>query len=433
MVILSQSGESFPSGEKTRPRCLWIPARFAAVLLAVSVAGCQREAPKAAPPPTPTVGVSKPITREVTDYADFTGRTAAPFTVDIRARVTGYITKMPFVEGTEVKTDDLLFEIDPRPYQAQLDKALGEVTLNEAKLKLAVADNVRAKAIAAMNAGAISKQDLDKYAASEEEAAAAVAASKANLHTYEINLKFTQVTSPINGQVSRYNLTIGNLVNADSTLLTTVVSQDPMYVYFDVDEHTLLNVVRRTLATPSDPIQAKTFPVLMALADEKGFPHEGHLNFANNVVTSSTGTMTIRGEFSNPSKASGRRLLRPGMFVRVRLPLDKPKQALLVAERALSTDQGRKYLLLVDENKKVEYRRVTIGALQDDGLRVIESGLNPTDTVIVSGLQLVRPKMEVKTEDEKMDDRSSHGDKPQPAAETKSSAQPESPTEPTKN
>lgn len=365
-------------------------------------AGCSHEAPKAAPPAPPTVGVSKPVVREVTDYADFTGRTSAPFTVDIRARVTGYLVKMPFTEGTEVKTNDLLFEIDPRPYQAQLDRAHGEVVLNEAKLKLAKADNVRAKSIASMNAGAISKQDLDKYAAAEDEAAAAVEASTANLETYKINLEFTKVISPIDGQVSRYNLTIGNLVNADSTLLTTVVSQDPMYTYFDVDEQTLLKVTRQMLSQKADPIQAKTFPVLMGLGDEDGYPHSGYLDFANNVVSSSTGTLTVRGVFKNPAAESGRRLLRPGMFVRIRLPIGKPHAALLVNERALGTDQGRKYLLLVDEKKTVKYRRVAVGALQDNGLRVIESGLSATDTVIVSGLQLVRPNLQVNTEDEPM-------------------------------
>jgi len=366
-------------------------------LLLAALIGCSRE-----PPPkvevVPTVGVTKAIVREVTDFSDFTGRTEAPFSVDIRARVTGYITKMPFVEGAEVKTNDLLFEIDPRPYQAQLDRAQGEVVLNEAKLKLAKADNVRAKAIAKANAGAISLQDLDKYQASEEEAAAAVEASKANLESYKLNLEFTRVISPINGQVSRYNLTIGNLVNADSTLLTTVVSQDPMYVYFDVDELTFLNVTRKMLAQKTDAIQAKTFPVLMELGDEDDFPHTGHLNFANNVVTSSTGTLTVRGEFANPPSESGKRLLRPGMFVRVRLPLGKPHNAVLINERALLSDQGRKYLLVVDDKNIVQYRPVKVGALEDDGYRVIESGLAANETVIVSGLQLVRPKMQVKTE-----------------------------------
>lgn len=422
MVVINQTVEShLVTSSYHRSLLSLIPI----IVLLASLAGCAKEAPKAAPLPPPTVGVSKPISREITDYADFTGRTSAPYTVDIRARVTGYITKMPYVEGTEVKTNDMLFEIDPRPYQAELDRAQGIVTHNKAKLKLAKADNIRAKSIAEMNAGAISKQDLDKYVAQEEEAAAEVDASIANLESYKINLEFTRVISPIDGQVSRYNLTIGNLVNADTTLLTTVVSQDPMYAYFDVDENTLLNVTRQMLATPSDPIQAKTFPVLMGLADEEGYPHVGALNFANNVVSSSTGTLTVRGTFPNPAAESGRRLLKPGMFVRIRLPLGKPREALLVNERALGSDQGRKYLLIVGEDKKVEYRRVTVGPLQDDGLRVIESGLKPTDTVIISGLQLVRPKMEVVTEEESMERKDSPPDVEKPAAHVKQ-ATPES-------
>lgn len=418
----TRSGQAI-HGHENDPSWRMAPAIFLTIA-SLALEGCHKEAAKPASTAPPTVGVSKPIVREITDYADFTGRTAAPNSVDIRARVTGYITKMPFVEGAEVKTDDLLIEIDPRPYQAQLDRAIGEVTLNEARLKLAIADNKRAKSIYEKNAGAISTQELDKYQAQEEEAAAAVGASKANLESYKINLDFTKVVSPIDGQVSRYNLTVGNLANADSTLLTTVVSQDPMYAYFDVDEHTLLNIIRRQMGTKSDPIQAKTFPVFLGLADETGYPHEGALNFANNVVSSSTGTMTVRGIFANPQAESGRRLLRPGMFVRIRLPLGKPRQAILVSERALGTDQGRKYLLLVDENKKVQYRRVEVGPLQNDGLRVIESGILATDTVIVSGLQLVRPKMEVKTEEEKMDNRRGREEIAEPAERVQTHAEP---------
>lgn len=373
----------------------WI---VATVLVLAACGGCKPRNADVKPPPPPLVTVSTPISRVVTEFVDFTGRTEAPASVDIRARVTGYLVKMPFVEGTEVKTGDLLFEVDPRPYQAQLDNAKGEVVLNEARLKLAQADNARAKNIAQMNAGAISKQDLDKYEAAEEEAAAAVQASKANLESYQINLEFTRVTSPIDGRVSRYNLTIGNLVNADQTLLTTVVSQDPMYVYYDVDEITLLGFMRRLMASDVDPLPSKKFKVYMGLADEDGFPHEGYINFANNVVNASTGTITVRGVFSNPDSPSKRRLLKPGMFVRVHFPMGEPRPALLVSEKALGTDQGRKYLLVVNDKNIVEYRPVKTGPLQDDGLRVVEDGLKPDERVIVSGLQLVRPKIEVRVE-----------------------------------
>jgi multidrug efflux system membrane fusion protein len=368
------------------------------VLLFATSGGCKRPNADAVPAPPPLVTVSVPIKRIVTEFVDFTGRTEAPYSVDIKARVTGYLVKMPFVEGTEVKTGDLLFEVDPRPYQAQLDNAQGQVGLNEARLKLARADNARAKNIAQMNAGAISKQDLDKYEASEEEAVAAVQASKANLESYRINLDFCKVTSPIDGRVSRYDITIGNLVNADQTLLTTVVSQDPIYVYYDVDELTLLSFLRRLMASDADPLTAKKFKVYMGLADEDGYPHEGYVNFANNVVNASTGTITVRGAFSNPDSPSKRRLLKPGMFVRVHFPVGEPHESLLVSEKALGTDQGRKYLLVVNDKNIVEYRPVATGPLQDDGLRVIEDGLKPDERVIVSGLQLVRPKADVRVE-----------------------------------
>jgi multidrug efflux system membrane fusion protein len=335
------------------------------------------------PPATPTVSVSRPVIREVVEYEYFTGRTAAPFTVDVRPRVTG----------------DVLFRLDEEPYASQLKKAQSDLDLNKARLKLAQADNERAKGIAKVNAGAISRQDLDKYQAAEDEADAAVKASIANVNVYQVNLDFTKIESPIDGQVGRYNYTVGNLVNADMTDLTTVVSQDPMYAYFDVDERTLLKIGRRLLEKQEDMNEEQRFPVMMALADEDGFPHVGEVNFVNNTVSTSTGTLTLRGSFANPANASGKRLLRPGMFVKVQLPVRKPSLKLLVSERALGTDQGRKFVMVVDAENTVKSVSVTTGPLQDDGLRVIEEGLNENDRVIVNGLQFVRPKSVVKVEE----------------------------------
>lgn len=368
-------------------------------LLVLTYSGCNREKPKVEPPATPTVSVSRPLVREVAEFEYFTGRTAAPFTVEIRPRVTGYLKEMPFKEGAEIKTGDLLFRLDEEPYASQLKKAQSDLELNKARLKLAQADNDRAKGIAKANAGAISKQDLDKYQAAEEEADAAVKASIANVNVYQVNLDFTKIESPIDGQVGRYNYTLGNLVNADMTNLTTVVSQDPMYAYFDVDEQTLLKVGRRLIEKQEEVKAEGSFPVMMALGDEDGYPHVGEVNFVNNVVSSSTGTLTLRGTFSNPANASGKRLLRPGMFVKVQLPVRKPSRKLLVSERALGTDQGRKFLMVVDDQNTVKSVPVTTGPLQDDGLRVVEGGLTENDRVIVSGLQFVRPKAVVKVEE----------------------------------
>lgn len=327
-------------------------------LLVLTMAGCHRTPSGDSTDNPPVVVVTSAVERDVTDFEDMTGRVAAIASVDVRARVNGYLVATPFTEGAEVKTNHVLFEIDPRPYQAQLDNAQATVNLNEARLRLATADNQRAKQIRARDPGAISVQDLDKYQAAEDEAAAALAAAKATLETCKLNLSFTKVLSPIDGQVNRYNMTPGNLVTQDTTLLTTVVSQDPMHVYFDLDEPALLRILRylRGSKDSPKPLVEKRVPALLGLADEQGYPHAGHLNFASNQVDASTGTMSVRGVFPNPASPSGVRLLRPGMFVRVRMPMGMPYKAVLVPDRALGSDQGEKYLLVVDDQSVVEYR-----------------------------------------------------------------------------
>ena len=199
--------------------------------------------------------------------------------------------------------------------------------------------------------------------------------------------------------MSRYYYTLGNLINQDQTLLTTVVSTDPMYAYFDMDERTILRIrtaINQGKIKPrADGIE---LPVMMGLEGEPGFPHQGVIDFVNNVVNPSTGTIAVRGRFANPLPPNGRRLLSPGMFVRIRLPIGQPHPALLVVDRALASDQGRKYAYVVDAENKVQYRAVTTGPLQDDGLRVIESGLKPDDRVVVGALQQLRPKMDVDPE-----------------------------------
>ncbi len=371
------------------------------MLVLLSGADC-RHKPAAAPPAKPpVVTVSKPTEREVTDYVDFTGRTDAVYSTDIRPRVTGYLVGMPFKEGAIVKKDDVLFQIDDRPYKAALDQAKGEVERQKAALAKAQANLDIGLNIQKDNPKAISLQEINVRQGARDEAAGSLKVSQANEETAQLNYNWCKVQAPIDGHVSRYNLTLGNLVNADQTLLTTVVSQDPMYVYFDADENNLLYVTRRIILPSKVDIMKEKggFPVLMGLADEQGFPHKGSVNFANNVVNPSTGTLTLRGVFDNPANTVGKRLLRPGMFVRVRMPIGQPHQALLVPEKALGTDQGQKYLFVVDDKNTVEYRRVTTGPLQDDGLRVIENGLKPNERVIVTGLQLVRARMEVEPQE----------------------------------
>ena len=361
--------------------------------------GCHKQAPPATSQEAPVVTVSQPIVRKIVDFIDYTGRTEAVNAVDVRARVTGYLVKMPFKEGDEVHKDDLLFEIDPRPYQAQLDQAESMVNLYKAQLKLAEANYARAKVIS-RTPGAISQQDIDQYKAAEAEAQAQVEASQASLEIYQLNRDFCEVTSPIDGKVSRYYYTLGNLVTQDQTLLTTIVSLDPMYVYFDIDERTVLRI-RREINEGKLPFhkQPEEIQVLMGLQGETGFPHEGHVNFINNTVDPFTGTITLRGVYENPRPPAGIRLLSPGMFVRVRIPLGVPHDAVLINERAVGSDQGLKYVFVIGTDKKVEYRRVTLGALQDDGFRVVDDGLKPGELVVVSGLQQVRANMVVSPEE----------------------------------
>jgi multidrug efflux system membrane fusion protein len=351
------------------------------------------------------VTVSKPVARDVTDFVEFTGRTDAPYSWEARARVTGYLVAMPYKEGAEVKKGDILFEIDDRPYKDDLDKAKGEVERNKASLIKAQADLDIALDTAKLNPGAVSKQEIAKRTGTRDEAIGSVKVAEANEAHAQLNYDWCKVRSPIDGQVSRYNLTLGNLATQDQTILTTVVSQDPMYAYIDVDERTMLRVLRKIMPRKSNPLLEKGVPAYLSVADEDGFPHVGFVDFSNNVVSSSTGTISVRGVFPNPAGPSGHRLLRPGMFVRVRLPLGQPFPALLVADSAVATDQGQKNLYIVDEQDGkhiVRYQRVTVGALVDDGLRVIAEGLKPGDRVIVSGLQFVSPNQEVQIEEAAM-------------------------------
>lgn len=359
------------------------------LVAACSLSGCGgTSARPVVTQPTP-VTVSHPIKRTVEDYADLTGRTSAVESVEVRARVGGYLEKINFKEGSLVKKGDLLCEIDPRPYQAQVDFARSQLAANEAVLKKASADNVRNKTLASKSPGAVTQQELDQYQAAEDQAIASVGTARATLDTNELNLGFTKIVSPIDGRTSRYNVTVGNLIQEDTTLLTTIVSVDPIYAYVDVDEHTVLHVRKLIREGKAQSARDVDLHVHLGLADKQGFPREGVVNFVDNQVNPKTGTLRLRAVFPNSDE-----FLTPGLFARVRIPIGSPHEAMLVTDRAIDTDQGQKIVYIVDKDNKVDSRPVTVGSVHD-GLRVIEAGIEATDRVIVNGLQRVRPGVTV--------------------------------------
>jgi RND family efflux transporter MFP subunit len=363
----------------------------------VFTAGCAPRAQSAGASPTtsaPEVVVSKPVAREITDYFEFPGQTAAVGEVEIRARVTGYLVKVNFEDGQNVKKGDPLYEIDPRPYEAALGRARGELARLYALLEKAKVDLARSERL--RPSGAISQDEYEQHKANLKVHEASIESAKAAVRDAELNLEFTKITSPIDGRVSRTRITKGNLVQPgtnDAAVLTMVVTTNPIYVYFNIDEEALLKYQALAFRTGQElhPKRLKDLkiPVEIGLADEKDFPHAGIIDFADNKVDRGTGTLRVRGIFENKTE-----YLTPGLFVRVRIPFGDPHRSLLVPEEAISRDQRERYLLTVNKENTVEYRKVKVGSVQN-GMMVIESGIGPDDWVIVKGLQRVRPKMDV--------------------------------------
>jgi RND family efflux transporter MFP subunit len=361
--------------------------------LCLALAGCARapsERPAAAPLP---VTVSYPVEHEVTDYADFTARTAAVDSVELRARVSGYLDKVNFKEGALVKKGDVLFEIDPRTYEAALENARGNLASVEARVHRLDADLVRAQRL--ISSRAIGQEEYDKTVGDRGEAVASRSAAQAAVKRAQLDLVFTKVTAPVSGRISGYYVTVGNLVQAGDvsggTLLTKIVSIDPMYAYFDVDEHTVLRVKKLMSEGKAKTHDKDEIPVWLGLADDDGFPLRGTINFVDNQINSRTGTLRVRGVFPNKDEA-----LYPGFFARVRVPIGIPHKTLLVAERSLDTDQGQKVVYVVEKDNKVAVRPIRLGALHA-GLREITDGLKPGERVVINGLLLIRPGMTVES------------------------------------
>jgi RND family efflux transporter MFP subunit len=348
--------------------------------------GCTKPAPPAAPPPPP-VTIAKPIKKEIVEWNVFTGRTDAVQSVDIRPRVSGYIDNVTFRAGDRVDKGDLLFVIDPRPYRAALDQAEAQLRQSEANQQLQEANFSRQERL--RQSGVIAKEDYDTAVSNRNQAAAQVLANSAAVELAKLNLTFTQVTSPIAGRISREQVTVGNLVQADSTLLTNIVSIDPIYAYFNVDERAVLNYQQLVRAGKMPDARSSSVPVDLQLQNEQGFPHQGVIDFINNQFSSSTGTLQVRGLFPNANA-----YLTPGAFVRVRVAAGPLHEAVLVTDRAIGTDQGTKFVLVIDDQNVVGLRPVELGP-EIDGLRVVRSGLSGDEQVIINGIVNARPGLKV--------------------------------------
>ena len=374
------------------------PLAAAVLSAALTLSGCSSDAQArhaAVPPPAPQVTVARVIARTVTDSETFSGRFAAVNHVDIRPRVSGYISSVDFADGALVHKGQVLFVIDPRPYQADYQRAAAD--LDQARAQAALARAEQSRAVSLFAAHAMSKDEFDTRTANARQSAANVEAAKAAVAAAALNLTFTRVTAPITGRVGRAIVTIGNLVTNGQTLLTTVVSLNPIYVQFNADEQAYLTFEKYagTNGNKDAPTGAGAVPVSLGnmvyvgLADENGYPHQGHLVFMDNSLDAQTGTIYARALLSNPD---GHFL--PGLFARVRLIGNDHYSAVLINDSAIGTDQTMRYVLVVGPDNKVEYRPVELGPLVD-GLRVVRSGLKPGDTIVVNGLMRVRPGMQV--------------------------------------
>jgi RND family efflux transporter MFP subunit len=358
-----------------------------AILFALALGGCKQPAAPAAPPP-PVVSVVQPIMKEIIEWDEYIGRLESPESVELRARVSGYLEKVHFKEGKEVKKGDLLFTIDRRPYQAELDHAEAEFQRATNVAELAKNDADRAKKLIATKV--IAEEDYDSKIKSYNASLAAARSAKATADLARLDLEFSEIHAPIDGRIGRALVTAGNLVSSGAggsgaTLLTTIVSLDPLYLYGDPDERAILKYIRLSREGSRDSARDKDVPAEMELSDETGFPHKGFIDFLDNKVDPMTGTIQARGVFRNEDHK-----LSPGFFGRLRIPGSGKYRALLIPDRALGADQAQKFVYVVTAEKKAEFRPVTIGGMSD-GLRIVNSGLKEGEQIVVEGQMRVRP------------------------------------------
>ncbi|WP_288475961.1 efflux RND transporter periplasmic adaptor subunit [uncultured Pantoea sp.] len=352
---------------------------FGMILLIAQLSGCDRGVAQNAPPPPPEVSAAPVLVKPVSQWDNFNGRVEAVQSVQLRPRVSGYIDSVNYREGDEVRKGQVLFTIDDRSYRAALEQAKAELARARSQASLARSESGRSEKL--IGTQAISREAWEQRRAAASQAQAEVLAAEAAVDMAQLNLDFTRVTAPIDGRASRAMITAGNLVTAgdSASVLTTLVSQQQMYVYFDVDENTFLHY--QAMARQGQQRQA--LPVEIALAGDQGFPHQGRVDFLDNQLTASTGTIRMRALLDNPQ-----RQFTPGLFARVRLPGSAQFEAILIDDKAVLTDQDRRYVYVVDGEGKAQRRDIQPGAMVE-GLRIVKSGLQAGDRVIVAGLQKV--------------------------------------------
>jgi len=339
----------------------------------------------AGPPPATAVMVATVVQTEVATWDDFSGRLEAVERVDLRSRVAGAVQSIHFAEGSLVKAGDLLVSIDPAPYAAEVDRAQAQVAAAQARVTYVKSELERAQRL--WDESAIAKRELDERANARQEADANLRAAEAALQSAKLNLSYTQVRAPVSGRIGRIEITTGNLVAAGpgAPVLTTLVSLNPIYASFDADEQSVTRALSEISDSTSTRGRLESIPVRMGTAGSDETPYKGHLQLVDNQVNAKSGTVRVRAIFDNPGGT-----LMPGQFAQLRLGRARTSQALLINERAVGTDQSKKFVLVVGDDNKATYREVSLGA-SVDGLRIVTAGLKPNERIVVNGLQRVRP------------------------------------------
>jgi RND family efflux transporter MFP subunit len=363
------------------------------IVTLVSTTGCDQKENKFVPPPPPPVTVSRPAQQPVTDYLYLTGNTQAVDRVQLDARVEGFLTSIHFKDGDYVKKGDLLFLIEPDMYKAKVQQAEGQLAAAQAQRLRAEQEYERQLSLLKQNATA--KSEVEKWKAERDAAEASIVEAKAGLELARINLGYTRVMAPFDGRMDRHLVTPGNLVGAGKpTALATITRMDPIYAYFTLNERDVVRLAKKGPKNGQTNYQEAVTPVFAGIEGAEGYPYEGRLDFVSTGLDPSTGTILLRAVYKNPRVATGVPTLVPGMFVRLRIPIEVREKALLVSERALGVDQGGRYLLVVNDQDVVEQRPVKAGA-NVNGMQVIEEGLKADDWVVVSGIQRARPGAKV--------------------------------------